>query len=169
MENDGRARHLYTITMNYDFIKNNAFQYGGQSFAFKLMSNWNPDAKVQFTSEIGSGVVALGAVQDKYLFYGEGRNYDYCAGIQVVAAGKINFNKRFETEFNYRGSRFQTINGNPSSYILNTLSADLRGYFNTRFSLAAGIGQYSLNGFFKGFENVAEIYPFARFSLGYRL
>jgi len=169
MENDGRARHLYTITMNYDFIKNNAFQYGGQSFAFKLMSNWNPDAKVQFTSEIGSGVIALGAVPDKYLFYGEGRNYDYCAGIQVVAAGKINFNKRFETEFNYRGSRFQTINGNPSSYILNTLSADLRGYFNSRFSLAAGIGQYSLNGFFRGFENVAEIYPFARFSVGYRL
>ena len=167
MENEGRAKHMYTITMNYDFIKNNAFQYGGQSFAFKLMSNWNPDSKVQLTSEIGSGIIALGAVPDKYLFYGEGRNYDYCAGIQVVAAGKLNFNKQFEAAFNYRGSRFQTINGNPSSYILNTLSAELRAYLNQKLSLAAGAGQYSLNGFFRGFENVAEIYPFARFSLGY--
>jgi hypothetical protein len=169
MENEGDAKHLYTITMNYDFIKNNAFQYGGQSFAFKLLSNWNPKAKVQFTSEVGSGVIALGAVPDKYLFYGEGRNYDYCAGIQVMASNKINFDHRFETELNYRGSRFQTINGNPSSYILNTLSADLRGFLNKRFSLAAGVGQYSLNGFFKGFDNVAEIYPFARFSVGYKL
>jgi len=169
MKNDGPAQHLYTITMNYDFIKNNAFQYGGQSFTFKLMSDWNPGSKVKFTSEIGSGVITLGAVPDKYLFYGEGRNYDYCAGIQVVAAGKVNFDNKFEAEFNYRGSRFQTINGNPSSYILNTLAADLRGYLNKRFSLAAGLGQYSLNGFFKGFENVAEIYPFARFSIGYRL
>ena len=163
------SRHLYTITMNYDFIKNNAFQYGGQSFTFKLLSNWNPDAKVRFTSEIGSGVIALGAVPDKYLFYGEGRNYDYCAGINVVAGGTMVINNWFETELNYRGSRFQTINGNPSSYILNTLSADLRGYFKKRFSLAAGIGQYTLNGFFKGFDNVAEVYPFARFSVGYKL
>ncbi|MCD0488070.1 DUF3943 domain-containing protein [Pedobacter sp. MC2016-14] len=169
MEVEGSAKHLYTITMNYDFIKNNAFQYGGQSFSFKLISNWNPNRKVRFTSEIGSGVIALGAVPDKYMFYGEGRNYDYCAGLSVTAAGSMIINNRFETELNYRGSRFQTINGNPSSYILNTLSADLRGYLSERFSLAAGAGQYTLNGFFKGFENVAEIYPFARFSIGYKL
>lgn len=169
MEVEGDAKHLYTITMNYDFIKNNAFQYGGQSFTFKLISNWNPKRKVRFTSEIGSGVIALGAVPDKYLFYGEGRNYDYCAGLSVTAAGSMIINNRFETELNYRGSRFQTINGNPSSYILNTLSADLRGYLTERFSLTAGAGQYTLNGFFKGFENVAEIYPFARFSIGYKL
>ncbi|TDO19981.1 DUF3943 domain-containing protein [Pedobacter duraquae] len=169
MQNNGNAKHLYSVTMNYDFIKNNAFEYGGQSFTFKLISDWNPEAKVRFNTEIGSGIIALGAVQDKYLFYGEGRNYDYCAGINVLAAASMTVNNLFETELNYRGSRFQTINGNPSSYILNTLSADFRAFLSQRFSLAAGVGQYTLNGFFKGFDNVAEIYPFARFSLGYKL
>ncbi|MBD1362641.1 DUF3943 domain-containing protein [Mucilaginibacter sp. ZT4R22] len=169
MQSAGDGRHLYTVTMNYDFIKNNAFQYGGQSFTFKLMSNWNEHSKIKFTSEIGSGIVALGAVQDKYLYYGEGRNYDYGVGIMMTAGGTINFNNLLEAEFNYKGSRFETVNGNPSSYILNTLAADVRGFLGKRFSLAAGVGQYTLNGFFKGFDNVAEVYPFARFSLGYKL
>ncbi|RYY37934.1 MAG: DUF3943 domain-containing protein [Sphingobacteriaceae bacterium] len=169
MREDSNRVHLYTITMNYDFIKNNAFQYGGQSFTFTLMSNWRKNSKVKIFTEIGSGVIVLGAVPDKYLFYGEGRNYDYGPGLSVTANATVNFNNRIETELSYKGSRFQTVNGNPSSYILNTLSADVRANVLKRFSLAAGIGQYTLNGFYDGFSNVAEVYPFARFSVGYKL
>ncbi|SFN30017.1 protein of unknown function [Chitinophaga sp. YR627] len=160
--------HLYSVTMNYDFIKNNAFQYGGQSFTFRLLSDWFRKGKTKLYTEIGSGIVVLGAVPDKYLYYGEGRNYDYGPGISLTTSVFLNVNNRFETELNYKGSRFKTVNGNNSSFILNTLSADVRVRIVKDFTLAAGIGQYTLNGFYKGFRNVAEIYPFARFSVGYK-
>jgi len=160
--------HLYSVTMNYDFIKNNAFQYGGQSFTFRLLSDWFKKGKTKLCTEIGSGIVVLGAVPDKYLYYGEGRNYDYGPGISLTTSVFLNVNNRFETELNYKGSRFKTVNGNNSSFILNTLSADVRVRIVKDFTLAAGIGQYTLNGFYKGFRNVAEIYPFARFSVGYK-
>jgi hypothetical protein len=169
LREDSNHVHLYSVTMNYDFIKNNAFEYGAQSFMFKLLSNWSKRSRTKIYTEIGSGIVVLGAVPDKYLYYGEGRNYDYGPGITLMANTFINFRNRFEIELNYRGSRFQTVDGNKSSYILNTLSADARALLTKRFSLAAGVGQYTLNGFFKGFSNVSEIYPFARLSAGYRL
>ena len=80
----------------------------------------------------------------------------------------INFNDIFETELSYWGGRFQTVNGNKSSFILNTLTADIRVRLVNRLSMAAGIGQYTLSGFYEGFSNVSEVYPFARYSLGYR-
>lgn len=168
LKEDRRQLHLYSVTMNYDFIKNNAFEYGGQSFTFRLLSDWNRSGKTKIYTEIGSGVVVLGAVPDKYLYYGEGRNYDYGPGISLTTAVFLNVHDRFEAEFNYKGSRFKTVNGNNSSFILNTLSADVRVMVVKELTLAAGVGQYTLNGFYKGFRNVAEIYPFARLSAGYK-
>ena len=168
LKEDSNQLHLYSVTMNYDFIKNSAFQYGAQSFTFRLLSNWNKQGRTKIYTEIGSGVVVLGAVPDKYLYYGEGRNYDYGPGISVLASAVINFRDRLEAELNYKGSRFTTVNGNKSSYILNTLSADLRINISKNFQAVAGIGQYTLNGFYEGFANVAATYPFTRFSVGYK-
>lgn len=161
--------HLYSITMNYDFIKNNAFEYGGQGFTFKLLSDWSKNKKTKFYTEIGSGVTVLGAVPDNFLYYGEGRNYDYGPGIHVTASTTVNFNNKLEAELYYKGFRFQTVNGNKSSFILNTLSADVRASVTKKIQLTAGIGQYTLSGFYKDYSNVSQIYPFSRFSVGYRL
>ncbi|WP_407426018.1 DUF3943 domain-containing protein [Arcticibacter sp.] len=169
MREEGSHSHFYSVTMNYNYIKVGAFQYGGQSFTFRLLSQWNKNSRTKISTEIGSGVTVLAAVPDKYLFYGEGRNYDYGPGIHVIANTRINFNEYVDIELNYLGSRFKTINGNKSSYILNTLSADVNAKVLDRFSVAAGVGQYTLNGFYDNLSNVAQIFPFARFSLGYRL
>lgn len=167
MKEDSAQLHLYSITMNYDYLKNSAFEYGGQSMYFKLLSNWRRQRATKIYSEIGSGVVVLGAVPDKYLFYGEGRNYDYGPGLTVTANVVVSIHDLVEVELGYRGRRFQTVNGNQSSYILNTASAELRGKLFKRLSLVASIGENTLNGYYKDLRNVSERYPFARFSAGY--
>jgi len=166
---DAKRLHLYSITLNYDFIKNNAFEYGGQGLTFKLLSDWSKHKKNKFRTEIGSGVTVLGAVPDNYLYYGEGRNYDYGPGIHVTATASLNLNGRLEAELYYKGFRFQTVNGNHSSFILNTISADIRANITPRFNISGGVGQYTLSGFYRDYPNVSEIYPFSRLSVGYRL
>lgn len=167
MKEDSSQLHLYSVTMNYDYLKNSAFEYGGQSFNFKLLSNWRRKKDIKIFTEVSSGIVVLGAVPDKFLFYGEGRNYDYGPGLSVTGNATVNFHDMLEAEFTYKGSRFQTVNGNKSSYILNTLSAELRARLFKRLSLVGAVGEYTLNGYFKDFRNVVERYPFIRFSAGY--
>lgn len=161
--------HLYSITMNYDFFKNSAFEYGAQSLNLKLISNWRKKSDLKVYTEIGCGAILLGAVPDKYLYYGEGRNYDYGPGISMVANATLKYKKLLEVECSYKGGRFQTVDGNKSSFILNTLTADARIRLPKRFSLAAGVGQFNLVGYYKDFDNVSERYPFLRFALGYHI
>lgn len=167
MKEDSSQSHLYSVMMNYDYLKNSAFEYGGQSLYFMLLSKWRKQSAIKIYTEIGSGVVILGAVPDKYLFYGEGRNYDYGPGLTVMANGILSIHDIVEVELGYWGRRFQTVNGNQSSYILNTGSAEIRLKLFKHLSLVSAIGEYTLNGYFKDLRNVSERYPFVRFSAGY--
>lgn len=167
MREGDEGHHLYSITMNYDFFKNSAFEYGAQSLNLKLISNWRKTGDLKLYTEIGCGAILLGAVPDKYLYYGEGRNYDYGPGISMSANAALHFKNRIELECSYKGGRFQTVDGNKSSFILNTLTADARFRLPRSFSLAAGLGQFNLIGYYKDYDNVSERYPFLRFALGY--
>lgn len=169
MREDSNSIHLYRLSVNYDFIKNIAFEYGAQSVQVGIVSDWNRNSDTRFHTAISGGLIILGAVPDKYLFYGEGRNYDYGPGISVAASAGIQYKNHFSAELNYRGGRFQTVDGNRSSFILNTMSAEARAMLPKRFSLAVALGQFTLNGYYKSYKNVSERYPFFRFSLGYFL
>ncbi|WP_432713109.1 hypothetical protein [Pedobacter sp.] len=87
----------------------------------------------------------------------------------MTANTQINFNNHFGIELSGLGSRFITINGNKSSYTLYTLNADINANIINRLSIAVGLGRYTLNGYYEGFRNVSQIFPFAHFSVGYRL
>ena len=64
--------HVAVLTMNYDYFNNSAFEYGAQSFNFKVLSEWKRDSKRNFETTIGAGIIVLAAVPDDYLYYGEG-------------------------------------------------------------------------------------------------
>lgn len=163
------SRHFYTITMNYDYLNNSSFSYGGQSFNFKLLSQWNRQRKTKYFSNVGAGIIVLAAVPDDYLYYGEGRNYNFGPGVSIAAGGGININDKFTASVNYRGGWFITVNGNESSFFLNAASTDLRYQFSRRLSLGTEFGHYSLNGYYEKYNDVSKRWPFIRYSLGYKL
>jgi hypothetical protein len=168
MKETERNNHLFSITMNYDYFNNSAFEYGGQSFNFKLLSAWNRDRKNKLFSSIGAGVIVLAAVPDDYLYYGEGRNYDYGPGASITASGGINIKDKLQASINYSGGWFITLNGNESSFFLNTVSGELRYWLWKKISLAVGGGHFSLNGYYKDYDDVSKRFPFIRYSIGYR-
>ncbi|MES1226369.1 MAG: DUF3943 domain-containing protein, partial [Bacteroidota bacterium] len=157
------------ITMNYDYFNNSSFLYGGQSFYYKYMTEWNKPNATKIKTMIGAGIIVLAAVPDDYLYYGEGRNYDYGPGVSFAAGAGYDFDEKFSANFNYRGGLFKTVNGNTSSFFLNTASAEFRYNITKRFSLAMELGRFSLNGWYADYPDVDKRYPFIRYSLGYRL
>jgi hypothetical protein len=161
--------HVATITMNYDYFNNSAFEYGGQSFNFKILSQWKRESKINFETYVGGGIIVLAAVPDDYLYYGEGRNYDYGPGFSLAAGGSININNKFSYSMNYKGGLFKTVNGNESSFFLNTLNAELKYYLLKNLSVSAEYGAFYLNGNYKNYDDVRKKYPFVRLSVGYRL
>src|SRR5215203_2826606 len=168
MGEDENHKHLASVTMNYDYFLNNSFEYGGQSFNFKFLSEWNKKSRTRVTTNVGAGFIALAAVPDDYLYYGEGRNYDYGPGIGYNGGVGLNFNNRFLCSIDFRGGWFRTLNGNKASFYLNSFSTEFRYMTRGKFSAALGLGHLSLIGNYKDYEDVNKSYPYGKVSIGYR-
>src|SRR5262249_50052486 len=103
LKNDDNSDHLLALNMNYDFYHNASFEYGAQSFSLNLNSQFFTSQKVKFITKVGVGAIVLAAVPDAYLYYGEGRNYDYGPGFSLQGNAGIMVANRFITSLNYRG------------------------------------------------------------------
>ncbi|MFT3822515.1 MAG: DUF3943 domain-containing protein [Chitinophagaceae bacterium] len=166
---DKGGQHIASVTMNYDYFKNNSFEYGAQSFNFKVLSDWKKIDKVKINTMLGAGIIVLAAVPDPYLYYGEGRNYDYGPGVSVTGSANVDFNDKVICALNYRGGWFKTVNGNTSSFFLNAVTVETRYQFAKRFSVAAEVGHFTLDGNFAHYDNIFRRYPYIRLSLGCKL
>lgn len=161
-------RHLYGVSMNYDYFHNRAFEYGGQSFHFKLLSQWNRQRPVKYTTNVGMGLIVLAAVPDEYLYYGEGRNYDFGPGVGIHAGGAMDIKGKLACALNYRGGWFKTVNGNESSFFLNAASLEVKYLFHPSFSVGMELGHFSLNGYYADYDDVFKEYPFIKIAFGYK-
>ncbi|QES89216.1 DUF3943 domain-containing protein [Rhizosphaericola mali] len=155
------------ITVNYDMFHNVAFYYGGQG----LNVNWQTHhylRKADISGILGIGGIALAAIPDDYLHYGEFRRYDYASGGSVVANGSLNLDKKFFASVVYRGAYLKTINGlKESSYFLNTYYVDAGYRIWKDLSINAEYANYSLHGMFKNYPDYVKKYPMLRVFVRY--
>ena len=153
------------ITANYDYIRNQAFFYSGQSIKLNVNTDFMLTNGIILNTSIGGGPVILASVPDPYLY--KGRFYDYCAGVGYNANGKITFAKYFSAGINYRGGWLKTIDGNSSHYLLNSFTSEFRFIINKEFSLGAEPGYLTLHGTYPGKSDVTRTYPFMRVAARY--
>jgi hypothetical protein len=163
-----RSSHVWALTFNYDYVHNSQFEFGGQSVNFNVFSTF-PVGKTKMITRFGAGPVIIGAVPDVYLFYGEGRNYDYGSGASTIADIRLDFLKRFTYSLNYRAGWFSTLNGNDSNHIISVITSDLRFALTKHLSIAAEWGSFNLYGYYKHFEDTKETFPYFLISTGIRL
>lgn len=161
--------HLLRLTMDYDYIHNSAFEYGGQSVMMSWMANYEASKKLHFYTELGGGVVILGAVPDDYLYYGEGRNYDYGPGVSYEAKGVLNYDDKIFCSANYRGGWTTTLNGNTSNFWLQGYFGDVRFMIFKGLSITGSYGNYKLKGNYEDYPDTDHKFPYLKLSAGYKL
>lgn len=164
---DSVPQHVAVITMNYDYYHNTAFLFGAQSFNLKLLSDFRTGEKSNILTQVGGGAIVLGAVPDEYLFYGEGRNYDYGPGINMIVETGY-YRKKFQYSMGYRGSWFLTLNGNKSSYFLHTITQDAKLAVYKNLSMDFEWGIFVLRGFYDNYPDLKKYYPYFRISYAYK-
>ncbi len=164
-----RTDELLSLSLDYDFYHNSSFEYGAQSVSFNFRSRHFTSKDVTIITRAGVGAVMLAAVPDTYLYYGEGRNYDYGPGFSLLGNAGILVKRRFAATLNYRAGWFTTINGNASTHFLHNLSSELRVNLVENLSVGAEAGYLILNGNYRDYPDVTQKYPFIRLSLGIKI
>lgn len=160
-----RAKNLLMVSMNYDYIDNEAFFYSGQSIRLNLFSVFTLSKKVGINTFIGAGPVILSAVPDSSLY--EGRNYDFCSGLSFHANVQLKIAGHLFYGINYRGGWMKTINGNADYHLLHAITSEFQ-YMPVRgFSLCAEPGYFRLNTYYKPDLEHSRSYPYLRISARY--
>jgi hypothetical protein len=164
-----KSLKILRLTMNYDFYKNSAFEYGGQSLLLTWMANFRPGRHWVINTELGGGAVLLGASLDKHRVYKEARNYTYGSGMAIYTTASVIYRERLSYQINFRSTWTGTISGSSSSKALHLASAELKYKFFKNFTLSGSWGNYQLVGFYPGFETTDDTFPFLRFAAGYKV
>jgi hypothetical protein len=164
-----KSLHMLRLTMNYDYIHNSTFEYGGQSLLMAWTAHYEPAHKLNIYTEIGGGAVILAAVPDEYLYYGEGRNYDYGPGLSYAIGGQLNYADRIFCSARYRGGWTTTLNGNNSDYWLQGYTTDIRFMIFKGLSVAATYGNYRLHGHYEDYPNTNDKFPYLKLAAGYKI
>lgn len=161
-----KVEHLAVLSANYDYIRNVAFFYSGQSVRINLLSEFDISKKTIINTTLGMGPIILGAAPDKYITP-NGRDYDYTMGLGINGSAAINLAGKVFLNLSYRGGWLSTINGNASHYFLHTVSGEFSYMFVKGLSICAEPGYYSLSGTYRHYPNVFKNYPYFKGSFKY--
>jgi len=167
LSNSEKSKHLLMVSMNYDYINNEAIFYSGQSIRLNLFSAFALSKKIKINTVVGAGPVILSAVPDSSLY--KGRNYDFCSGIGFHANMQLGVAGHFFCGINYRGGWMKTINGNANYHFLQAITSEWRYMIGKGFSLCAEPGYFRLNTYYKRWLGVSRSYPYLRISARYSM
>ena len=165
------SKHVFTISMNYDYFQNSAFVFGAQSFRANLLSQFKLSRNITLQLKAGAGIIALAAVPDKYLFYGEGRKYDYASGLNVHVATGVNIANKVFYNFDFVCGETRRLDNISKAYAnrFYNYTSTLRIVIHKNFTVNASSSNYFFGGFYKDYPNVLDHHFFKYVGLGYKI
>jgi hypothetical protein len=180
----GEQGHVQmTLVQSYDYIENQAYDFGRQGFDFTLSGRKQMSSRLSATFIGGVGVTVLGAINQIAINQiqlpvassgeeGDGesapRDYDYGPGTTFGAGARFMFDDYTFADVSYQGYQLYTVDGIRSNHVLQRVSLDL--LVPIRGRLAAGVAGeffYRKTYFQTGGEESTK-YPQIRFFLAWR-
>ena len=101
----------------FDYVNNNAYEFGGQSFGGALYSRFRTTSKFQFQTRFDLSAMLLGGVNSDYAYLvvtpeqERQREYDYGYGSGLSLEVGANYASRVYLRMFYRGQLIHVTNG----------------------------------------------------------
>lgn len=159
----------FSISINYEFFNNSRFSFSAQSFKANVLSSISLYKKIELQLKTGVGLTPLAAMPNAHMYYGEGRNYDYCTGINLQVGIGINIANKIFYSFNCNGLGAVTVNGYKSFHSFYNYSSILRMKLHKKITLIMNSGNYFFNGNYTNFKNVHDKVRFDYIGIGYKI
>ncbi len=122
-------RHVFAITQDFDYVDNEAYEFGGQFFGGSLFSGFGDVSGTRLVTRLTGYLSPMAAVNSDYSFLADVANqerfreYDYGPGIGAGFEGIVGHKGRPWLGFSYRYTYINVRNGS----IYNPEDPDLLG------------------------------------------
>jgi hypothetical protein len=124
--------HVLQLVQHFDYMNNNAYEFGGQSVGAALSSRFRLSDKVRLSTRLDGNAIILGAVNADYSWLADVadqervREYDYGPGLGAMATATLSLNGRPLLSALYRFAWISVSNG--SVYDRGTVGSDADHY-----------------------------------------
>jgi hypothetical protein len=111
------TKHVLTLQQDFDYIDNEAYEYGGQSLGPGLLSLWTPSGKLRFFTRLQAYGILLGGINSDYSRLADVANqerireYDYGPGFGGAIELYLQRKNLPLVTARYRYSRIDVSNG----------------------------------------------------------
>jgi len=127
-----RSQHILAAYQHSDYLDNEAFTYGAQSFGASLLSRFLTASGFETRTEFHTNAIILGASKSDY-FSISGREYDYGSGVGYKFNASFGRGGREYLAVGHAGAYIYSLSGNDAQHFLNTTylrtSIPIRDYF----------------------------------------
>lgn len=156
-------QHLLLATLDYNYLNNPGFIYGGTSVASHLISSFKIGSDTRIVSNVAIDFIAMGATPNDYYTDPEGRNYDFGPGIGINLNAAIQNYIWNLVEILYTSKWLYTQSEPAESrhhmhLILVSGQLPIKKYF----AVGIGIGAYWRNSYYDEFDEVKMSSPIFR-------
>jgi hypothetical protein len=164
-----KSHHVFAVTQNYDYINNNAIEFGGLSYGAALFSRWSMSETWDFQTDVNVHFYLLSAVNSEFAFIGgrppnteRFREYDFGLGPGAWLNFGFAHSGRQVATFQYRFAFSETLNGSNANGGETHHTIQLGGFQGVfpigRWGVGADVSAYVRRSFFEdeGFENIKQ-------------
>lgn len=161
----GAARgmsHLFGVSQHLDFVDDEAFEFGAQSFSAGLLSKGDVARGLELRTSIDVLGTLLGAVHSEHTGFTSGgtvRTYDYGPGLGMKARTSLEHQTGLTVSADYSAFWIHAITGDNANHLVHLLTARL--LIPAPASLGATL-EYALHGrnsYFREFPHVHHWMP----------
>jgi hypothetical protein len=127
-----KKAHVVALVQHFDYMNNNAYEFGGQSVGAALFSRFRLSNRVHLTTRLDGDAIVLGAVNADYSWLADVadqeriREYDYGPGLGAMATAQLTVSGHPVLTAVYRFAWISVTNG--SVYNKGNLGSDADHY-----------------------------------------
>ncbi|HEX5133241.1 MAG TPA: DUF3943 domain-containing protein [Candidatus Krumholzibacteria bacterium] len=114
---DDGEKHAWAVVQYFDYVNNNAYEFGGQSFGLALFSRFRPSAKTGIITRADVRGTLMAAVNTEYSYVVETpeqerlREYDYGPGAGIMLEAAATRSNRPLVSLGYQAEWINVKNG----------------------------------------------------------
>ena len=154
---------LFVTTLDYNYLNNPGFVYGGTSIDPQLVSRFQIGESTNIISSVGIDLIAMGATPNDYFTDAEGRNYDFGPGIGINLRASLQ-NYIWEIFDIIYTSKWLYTQSEPAESRHHLHLLLLSGHLPIKkyFAIGIGVGAYWRNSYYNNFDDVFLKSPILR-------
>ncbi|MGB5847784.1 MAG: DUF3943 domain-containing protein, partial [Ignavibacteriaceae bacterium] len=89
LKKNRKTQHRFVSTLNYNYLDNPGFTYGGTSTVQQIISRFAIGEKTNIVTNAGAEFILMGATPTDFFEHVEGRNYDFGPGVGINLSAVI--------------------------------------------------------------------------------